>query len=86
MKGYIPMKKFAAILFAIALMGCGATHVTGSTQDPPAAGETGPQGGVGAPGHDGITPVIQTAPEPAGENCAAGGTKITITLDRKSVV
>ena len=44
----------------------------------------GPQGSVGADGIDGKNTLVITTTEPAGSNCANGGTKIEIGLDNNN--
>jgi len=45
------------------------------------AGPPGPAGEAGPPGADGYTSLIKLTPEPAGSNCAAGGTRIDVGID-----
>lgn len=60
------MKLSASLLLIAALtIGCGSNETTS---------------GVSPPAVDGLTPVVATSPEPVGDNCFAGGTKITITV------
>jgi len=56
----------------------GATGATGLT------GPQGPQGGAGPNGTNGLNALIKTTAEPAGSNCANGGTKIETGLDANS--
>jgi len=48
------------------------------------AGPTGPQGVAGTNGTNGLNALIKTTNEPAGSNCANGGTKIETGLDANS--
>jgi len=45
------------------------------------AGVAGPQGVAGANGTNGLNALVKTTVEPAGANCAAGGTKVETGLD-----
>jgi hypothetical protein len=47
-------------------------------------GPTGPQGAPGPAGMNGLNALIKTTTEPAGVNCANGGTKIETGLDANS--
>jgi hypothetical protein len=49
-----------------------------------APGETGQDGDDGAPGSNGLTALVTQTPEPAGEHCAAGGTRIDAGVDTDS--
>jgi hypothetical protein len=68
----------------------GATGATGTQgiQGPAgptgATGLTGPQGVAGTNGTNGLNALIKTITEPAGSNCANGGTKIETGLDANS--
>lgn len=53
----------------------GATGATGAT------GPAGPTGANGTNGTNGLNALVVTTIEPAGANCAAGGTRIDVGLD-----
>ncbi len=59
----------------------GATGAMGLTGATGAVGATGATGATGANGSDGKNTLINTTTEPAGANCANGGTKIEVGLD-----
>jgi OmcA/MtrC family decaheme c-type cytochrome len=62
----------------------GAPGEAGSPGAPGAPGEAGPPGAPGAPGEagaPGLGALVKTSAEPAGGNCAAGGTKVEAGLD-----
>jgi hypothetical protein len=59
----------------------GATGLTGPQGPQGVAGTTGLQGPAGAAGTNGLNALIKTTTEPAGSNCANGGTKIETGLD-----
>jgi hypothetical protein len=59
----------------------GATGAMGLTGATGAVGATGATGASGANGSDGKNTLINTTTEPAGANCANGGTKIEVGLD-----
>lgn len=62
----------------------GATGPIGLTGATGANGATGPQGPAGNNGLNGLNALIKTTTEPAGSNCANGGTKIETGLDANS--
>ncbi len=62
-------------------LGLGLSLIVGlaaCTGDPGAQGDQGPQGPGGTPGH---VALVNTSAEPAGANCADGGTKIEAGVD-----
>jgi OmcA/MtrC family decaheme c-type cytochrome len=65
-----PLQTSRGLVLACLLAGC--------TGDP---GEPGTPGDPGDPGDPGANALTQTTPEPAGDNCANGGTKIEVGLD-----
>lgn len=62
----------------------GLTGPTGTTGPIGITGATGPQGPAGINGVNGLNALIKTTVEPAGLNCANGGTKIETGLDANS--
>jgi len=62
----------------------GATGPIGLTGATGANGAIGPQGPAGNNGSNGLNALIKTTTEPAGSNCANGGTKIETGLDANS--
>src|SRR5450432_1000560 len=81
------MKKFSLATIAILIGITGALESCG-TGDAGAPGTTGPAGVNGANGdaaingQTGVSALTVTTPEPAGANCASGGTKVQVGLDK----
>jgi OmcA/MtrC family decaheme c-type cytochrome len=81
------MKKFSLAAIAILIGITGALESCG-TGDAGAPGTTGPAGANGAAGAAGTnaqtggSTLTVTTPEPAGANCASGGTKVQVGLDK----
>jgi hypothetical protein len=59
----------------------GQTGPTGPAGVAGPAGITGPQGVAGTNGTNGLNALVKTTIEPAGANCATGGTKVETGLD-----
>jgi hypothetical protein len=59
----------------------GPSGVAGPTGAPGATGPQGIQGVAGTNGTNGLNALVKTTAEPAGANCATGGTKVETGLD-----